>query len=427
MARTRSRTRRYGGDSCGVKNGATSVVTPITGLHTCVDSTHPGPPYRTGGPLSISKKRVLYGRTAVIHSDQRAGALHFTYDGYLYAQAYVPPSAPSATPLATVDAYGAKGWNRTFPVHPIYQLGVSLIELRDLPRMLLQTWKFLKTIQAMPLTRIPKTIGEFLSDVRNGTLQSSGHYLNLQFGWVPFIQDLVFITKMKAKLRKKMAWLKKQNGKSTKSVVILDKSDTTVDVPRSSDSVRNLLPPLDTYLYVGYSLGPFSNPIQKRSKRKIWYEAKYRFWIPEITGKQVDSWSYIQLEAELLGLSLDPSILYKVYPWSWLLDWFTSVGTVVQNITMRSRHQVVAEYAYVMCSEDYTYYAPSVATVHTGNSISIGSSWSGPDLTLSALTSVEYQFRTRRVANPYGFGIIDSSLSAYQWSILAALGLSHRG
>lgn len=423
MARTRKYTIRYGGERCGTYNGSPSPMTAYTGEHLCTDETHPGPPYRSGGPLLVKKRKISLGRAATFsaHYGPGSGAPH-VWDGYLAATPYIPPVAPTPTSLS---GWGARGWNRTFPLHPIYQLGVSLIELKDAPGMLRQTMRLLKSLRGLSLSRIPKTIKEFLTDVRNGVVESSGHYLNLQFGWVPVVQDLIFLVKMKTKLRNKLAWLKKQNKKAFRRRVVLDEGGFSENIARSLSRPGSMTPLLVTQLYAPPVVTSFTFPVRKDFKRTIWFEAKYRFYIPELTEDEVNLRDYTRLQTNLLGLDLDPTILYKVTPWTWLVDWFSSSGAVVQNIFLRARHHVVAEYAYIMCRESFTYVAQGQVTVHTGVASSgTGFVWTGKDLTLNGTSQTVYEFRQREVANPYGFGLTFSSLSAYQWSILAALGLS---
>jgi hypothetical protein len=424
MARTRKYINQYGGEVCGYYNGTATPVPALTGVHLCVDETHPGPPYRSGGPLLVTKRKISYGRTDTFTSHYDT-APNLLWSGYFAAKAYIPTVEPVPTPLS---GWGAKGWNRTFPLHPIYQLGVSLVELKDAPGMLLQTKRLLMQLRSLSLTRIPRTVQQFLTDVRNGTVESSGHYLNLQFGWVPVIQDLIFLSKMRQKLSRKLAWLKKQNKKAFRRRVVLDEGGFSEDIPRVLTERSTMVPPLNTFHYAGAVTSSFPAPVRKDVNRKIWFVAKYRFYIPELSSNQVNLRDFSRLQTELLGLALDPTILYKVTPWSWLVDWFTSSGAVVQNIYLRARYHVVAEYAYVMCSESLTYVAPGHVTVHTGRyGPATGYVWTGGDRRLNGVTQTKYEFRQREVANPYGFGITFASLSAYQWSILAALGLSRRG
>jgi hypothetical protein len=108
------------------------------------------------------------------------------------------------------------------------------------------------------------------------------------------------------------------------------------------------------------------------------------------------------------------------------LDWFVNVGDVLQNVRLRADNHVVCEYAYIMCRETYDYSAPGYIDVHRGTYVSPGV-FSGGKMRLSGQTTTKYTFLQREAANPFGFGVTYASLSAYQLSILAALGLSRGG
>jgi len=295
--------------------------------------------------------------------------------------------------------------------------------------MVKQTWNFFGGIRNLSFSRSPKSVGEALFHFGRGTSEAAGDYLNLQFGWVPFLQDLAFLLDMQRKLAQKMAWLKKHNNKSVRRNFEMDASGFSEGLDRFTYPFATMKPTLTTELYKGYLLDWQNIPVQKTYKRRIWFRSKWRFMIPELND---NSWRNKALQFALVGLDLDPSVIWKATPWSWLLDWFTNVGAILQNIYLRARFHCVAEYAYVMGSEDYQYDAPGFTEVNTGQQwyhsypLPFETYWPG-SLKLAGVSRTYFKFRQRVEANPYGFGITFSSLSAYQWSILAALGLTRGG
>jgi hypothetical protein len=236
------------------------------------------------------------------------------------------------------------------------------------------------------------------------------------------VQDLLFLLKMKEKLTKKLNWLRRHNGKGIRRKVTLDEGGFSESIARSLSPFGQFDQPLNTNLYASGQTTAVSCPVLKTYQRRIWYSAKYRYYIPELAKPSWNDDPYGVLSLDLLGLSPDPSIIYKLIPWTWLLDWFTSVGALLSNIYARVKYHVVAQYAYVMCSESFTYSAPGYVTMHQG--VRTGAQWSLPDRRHGGITRTVYEFRQREVANPYGFGITFASLSSYQLSILVALGLS---
>lgn len=383
--------------------------------HVCVDETHPGPPYRTGGPFTVTKKSIYLHRFDTLNASFSALGWCNVRMG---VNPYVPGSAPTPTSLS---GWGAKGWSRTQPLHPITNLGVSLIELRDLPRMISQTKAGLKALANLPntLKGAGQTVGSFLSSAEKLSRNSGDAYLYGAFGVYPMLKDLLGFYDLQKKLDRKISWLRRHNGKAVRRKVELDSWEYSENIARTIAPTSTCYPSLSSTLYAPGQTSAVSIPILKSYKRRIWYSAKYRYWIPELAKpfSPVPN----RLKADLLGLSLDPSIIYKVTRWSWLLDWFTSVGSAMSNVYSRWAYHVVAEYAYVMCSETLTYKCPGYVTMHQGK---FTTSWSKPDRVQNGVSTTVYEMRSRAVANPYGFGITFASLSAYQWSILAALGLS---
>jgi len=310
-------------------------------------------------------------------------------------------------------------------------MGVSLIELKDFHGMISHTKTVVSDLakRGFSFSATRRTFGDFVSDLKKGPKYIADNYLNLSFGWLPFMQDFAAMLNYRENLLKKLAWLKSHNGKSVRRRITLDSGGFSENIARTLNNISSMAPVLsDLNLYAAGN-GTMSLPIKKSYDNKIWYVAKYRYYIPELAdGKAINLRDHRRLAANLYGIAFDPSIIYKVIPWTWLLDWFGNIGTVLQNIYFRARYHVVAEYAYVMSSEKYIYEAPGYIRVHSGTRTGTSPAvWSGPDMSLSCLTTTGYIFKAREVANPYGFGITYKSLSAYQWSILAALGLSRRG
>jgi len=419
--RSRRYNIQYGGELAGTLNGIKQFVPAFLGTHLCNDELHPGPPYRQGGPLFVTKKKVDIQRFSDL-SMHYTSVPSATYDGLLAVRPYIPSPEPS--PLS-LSGWGAIGWARTQPLHPIYNLGVSIGELKDLPGFISQTKQGFKALMSRngPWTGV-STLAEYLKRVRQLAQNKADAYLYGAFGAYPMYQDLLFVLNMQEKLRQKLLWLRRHNGKAIRRKIVLNEYAFSENIARSTAPSSQFAPTLSSTLYPSGQTTVVSNPVLKSYERRIWYAAKYRFYIPEITDDMLENQPF-GLSTDLVGLSADPSILYKLIPWSWLLDWFTSVGAAMSNIITRVRAQVVAEYAYVMCEERFTYSSPGTVSVRQGTSN--GGPWTLPDRRLSGASRTIYEFRQREVANPYGFGITYGGLSAYQWSILVALGLSRGG
>jgi hypothetical protein len=278
-----------------------------------------------------------------------------------------------------------------------------------------------------PTTRVAGTVGALLSGSKGGAGGVADQYLGLQFGLMPVLRDLFSLMTLREDLERKIRWLRSHNKKSVRRRVELDSASFSEAVASVGTQSASMGPVLATQLYANPS-GPTGFQVTKSVSYRIWFEAKYRYYIPEVAFKDPLTKPF-GLAADLAGLSPDPVVIYKVIPWSWLLDWFTSVGSVIQNIMLRHKYHVVAEYAYVMASQDITYEKPGYCVTKSGTYTCTpqGCSFTGPDVVHAGSAKTVYAIRQRAVANPYGFGITWSALTPYQLSILAALGLSKGG
>lgn len=422
--RTRSSLIRYGGEKIGTSDSGDLYAPSFVGEHFLYDETHPGPPYNSGGPFLLKKKYVFLKRFGSNYA-----YYHSTlgwYNGSMGVRPYIPSPEPQPTSLV---GWGAKGWSRTQPLHPIYNLGVSIGELKDLHGMVNQTMQGMRSLRSFgkALASGGTPVSDFLKSGRSLPSSVGDAYLYGAFGLYPMLQDLLFLMKMREKLQKKIAWLRRKNGKTTHARIELDNWEYSEDIARVIAPSSSVYPVLSQYLYADGQNVAEPLPVLKSYQRRIWYEAKYLFHIPELDAKHGFDINTPPggLSRDLLGLNADPSIIYKLIPWSWLLDWFSSVGAVMSNIYAREVYHVVAKYAYVMCEEHLTYDAPGHVEMHSGTLTNFA--WPPGTVHYSGVSSTVYKFKQREEANPYGFGVTFASLSSYQWSILTALGLSRRG
>lgn len=423
-SRTRIRNIRYGGELCGRRDTGPTYTPAYLCSHICIDETHPGPPFRSGGPLSVRKKTVHQGRLPYYHLTWNYGA-NILYKGYLTVQPYVPTTP---APLS-LTGWGAKAYARAIPTHPIYNLGVSIGELKDLPGMVSQTLRGFQALRKLPAASASafSTVRGFLRHAKSLPKNTGDSYLYGAFGLYPMLQDLLFLLKMQEKLNRKIRWLRRHNNKSVRRKFTMQASGFSEKISNSTSELSTVNPGLPGQCYVSPDAGVVQNfDVKKTYNHRIWFSGKFRFYIPDLSSFNASSQTGLSLH--LLGLAPDISIIYKLIPWTWLLDWFSSVGSALSNLYQLGRYGVVAEYAYIMCRETYEYRVPGSCTLwqgDLGNSIGQGAKYYKRKLSGESVTTFENC--TREVANPYGFGITYPSLSAFQWSILVALGLSRGG
>jgi len=120
-----------------------------------------------------------------------------------------------------------------------------------------------------------------------------------------------------------------------------------------------------------------------------------------------------------LGLVDDPRLLWDLTPFSWLVDWFSTMGDSIANANTYApiSGKYTVDYAYlttqrVFSSEGHLLNLRGTQTPQTSVNVTRG----------SAFTTSKTRWRSR--ATPFGFGTQLASLNATQYGILVALGLA---
>jgi hypothetical protein len=248
----------------------------------------------------------------------------------------------------------------------------------------------------------------------------SDHYLNVQFGWMPFLKDIEDFTRVISLSNEYIADLTRRNNQWEKRFRVLSETESSDRISFSTSSagcqpagvnITNLCRPMTIN---GTSNVKYYHEVRSDILVRIWSSGYFKFYRPEFDsslGSNLSRWNHVQQMLTLYGARINPSVLYKITPWSWLVDWFSNVGKVVDNVSAQLVDGVVSKDLYLMHRKEEHHKQISVYNFYSGS------------LTLN-WERVFLSKQRSRASNPYGFGLTSSSLSARQWSILAALGLS---
>jgi hypothetical protein len=430
---TRLRTRKWSSPNGaslrqGIVGSPGTSYSPsvVSSFETCLDETHKGPPFRSGGPLEI--KRKLYTRTfstleRLSHDNFFVpGQVIDDYNGRFWVDVQTDDPNPQPPNIIDLSGWGAKGWNRALPVKPILNIGQFVYELKDLPEMFSQTRDFFKIVNEIPnrLMEIKKFFSGFKGSRWEGRSADfwGGQYLNYQFGWKPFLDDFFGILSFGDRLAKQRAFLIKNNRRPVWRHVTLSNNRQETVLQDSQFVGSGLQPPLGSSVRPPGSLGSIHNT--KVVENRIWFEGQFQFYIPEADMFGAN-WNP-GLSAKLAGLRPDLNLIWKVAPWTWLLDWFLSVGPAVSNFSLMEEFDQVAKYAYVMSTQKVEYVSYGTHVVYKGHYGPLDNFSHTVFQNASAVLSLET--KQREVASPYGFGLTWSDFNQSQLSILTALGLS---
>lgn len=330
--------------------------------------------------------------------------------GFIEAQ---PATAPTTVPTydtvkASLEPWGVKGWARARPGNPVANAGQFTAELRQLPSVPLLGQNPRERILRGGLKGLP---GRMLK--RLATFRALGEeYLNIQFGWVPFVQDLKEMYNLTEDIDKRLSQLRRDNGQSLYRRRELGESTTVSVSEHSVSGPFGYLTPTP----IIFGGGSSRRTVITTQYQRRWFVGRFKYWVPNIGTPEWDR----RARRVLFGANITPSLVYELLPWSWLVDWFSNVGDVLSNMSANAVDNTYAQYAYVM-SHSRSEVNTVVNTSWGAGPAAFGSYPAG---SATATHVVRTETKVRAFASSFGFGVTWDGLSPYQTSILAAIGVS---
>jgi len=416
----------------------------------CMDELHPGPPYKSGGPFKhlYVNRCSPYGVVGVNQYFRMKDSDPSAWQKYVGG--FSPPddvvfggvevSNPNTVLTATSSLYpsmvpfSSQAWSRTKPRIQQNNLLVSVAELRDLSRMARscrdkakffhKAWKDIGGLEVNGAMFPKKLANEFLEN---------------QFGWQPFLSDLRQLYATYHGSDRILKHLSERNGKPTRREATIvgryippaprgalgsGKTD-----PGAPDAQGGSYDPDRTDIKTGGGTGQICNPslnanffsVSPTWERREIVETivrasgKFSYYRPEFdTGLNDYSspWFAIQRQLTLYGLRISPSNVWRATPWTWLIDWFTTVGEHFDLLTDVVQDSVVCHYLYITQHKRRTWKViQHLPFAQTGM------------LTLEWTQEIESKERVG-ASSPFGVSLTWDSLTPRQLVILAALGIS---
>ncbi len=319
--------------------------------------------------------------------------------------------------VLSLNAQGTAFIKRARPGNPTAGLFQFVGELHDIPRLPRLKYSGLKTF---------RDLGE--------------NYLNVVFGWQPFVKDLVDMYNTQQRLESSLKKLRDNNGlivrrresKKT-STAIVDAFEGSLSSPfgRLDDTtiggdsrlkgfiVGGPLGCANADLYPLDFTGQCDYNCTVMDTTTTWNCGSFGYYVPDIGSSQ---WTE-RAKRALFGQNPTPSQLWELLPWSWLIDWFSNVGDIMSNISTNAVDNETWTNCFSMREIDLT------------TEIIISNHWDektgsyGFHLPAGS-SSLKYSRseiqKWRRQASPYGFGLSWPDFSLRQLGILAALGITRR-
>lgn len=295
---------------------------------------------------------------------------------------------PTSVSDANLDAFGTTAISRIAPTNPLVDASETLGELRTGVRGL-------PSIPGAAFHKGGLTLKELGSE-----------YLNWEFGVKPTASDLKGIHESATRAEEFLEQLERDSGKRIRrsyeppKEALASSTQTDWSAPVSPDGSAG---------QASYALNGNMTKVVTGSKR-TWFDGCFMYHLPK------DGWRRKLRELDYLyGIQPGADTIWNLVGFSWLADWFGNFGDVLKNLNSFAADGLIMPFGYVMCHQvrQVSYNFPSAFRVGGGDWV---------PFTLSS--TITYETKQRRPANPFGFGLTDADLNPRQWAILAALGIS---
>lgn len=404
----------------GTGNSSSLLCQYFSGL--CVSEGHykrRNGSWSGGGPFLVIRRSLIHQQGEWLKSFRSNGVgVSASSAGVAGCPPFVMPGVGPSEQRALEDAavaHSVNGYLRTRPGAPRADLLVGVTEIaRDgLPLIPF------KGLWGLPLSEVPAYIKKVIKGFRD-----LGHeYLNVVFGWKPFINDLRKLVALAGSLDEQLRKLVAQNGKPIRRrTVLVDTNTSTNEFTVFNSAYANVFGGNGTPSTFGAKT--FWTRTTTNTER-VWYNACYRYWIPNPTSV---GWR-LKASALLAGALPTPAALYNAMPWSWLAEWFGSVGNIASILSPTAADNLVQLYGFTMrhvtttvtCNATVSY--PGRNNETKIGSSTLGQKYDGADLTVKSEYKDETKVRTAGF-HPFGPDKTSDGFTPYQIGILSALGLT---
>jgi len=281
------------------------------------------------------------------------------------------------------------------PNKPSFDLPLFLFELRELPGAI-------------------RDIGKSLNDLDKSTdgmpsdASPAGAHLSWQFGWKPLLSDLQSLLDLAEETERRVNQLTKAHRRRKFEGNLLNTTTTTLTGEQTTAG----------YLDYNYKVVV---------KERAWFTCHYHVEMSQFTTKADGLMTEIELSREpnfstmgsnrlkqmrwALGLRVSPAQLWNMLPWSWMVDYFSNIGTFLE--TNQGYYKSKAKDLCIMYSHDSVASARTVRSRH----------WKTDGLTVSG-TSTMISQRRRIYGDPSARVQFSPFINKRQGSILLSLAMS---
>ncbi|DAD52194.1 maturation protein, partial [ssRNA phage Gerhypos.2_40] len=398
---------------------------PYLSAESCADELHGTPPWKNGGPF----RKIEIG--PVIPFDLQGAGTYITssnwsltpYFGRVkYVGGFAPPdpfpgsheaifdlkTALSATSslIPGTSTLEAQVWDRTRPKLETGGLFVALAEAKDTPRMLQTSARGFRDLylnlggNPISQTLKPKKVAD--------------HFLNHSFGWVPFVQDVVALCDNIVNADKKFEKISKDNGQDVRRrATMIDHTET---ITLGGDDLC-LVSPGNIAFLQNCLVAPPRYEVTLERKINAHSVGRFRYYNPyfDMSRPEAQSWlGSMMRQLTIHGARVSPANVYKAIKWTWLIDWVSNTGKIVNQFSDGLVDNMAATYLFFCHTQELTYHFRQIMPFNAASGGTKIFEW----------TRRIYVNQRKEADSPLGFGLTWENLGPKQLALLAALGLS---
>jgi hypothetical protein len=419
-------------------------------LEVTTDELHGAPPYHTGGPFvsakifypdyivpgfSIMGKPVTQPNSTTgaflpgdVWTRQYRGGLKLSA-GWALMSSTLPQESGADARVSDpsyvqnpedLGSLGPEGWSKLRPKVEKAGLAQAVIELREAPKMIrdtaltaLRTWNgLLASPKYFKYRNQRRRLGE-LEDLRKAPKDLAGDFLNYQFGWKPFVRDVVNVCDVVLNLEKHIENTVRRNNAWQKRYWVEDVVGSSTLVHNEGGLANSRISPASGSDW--WQPWTTNYKVFRESLSQVWYEGVFKYYRPEFDSGLESGYPALRKARQtlsLLGGNVTPKVLFDVMPYTWLAGWFSNIGDNLQMLQDQISGNVAAKYMYIMrqSHEQYRYVTSSQA-------------WDGSYVTVEAHRRFELKLRVPS-AGALEFSLKDPILTGTQLAILGSLGLT---
>jgi len=329
--------------------------------------------------------------------------------------------------------YGRLAIAQLAPTRPKMNLSVALAELlrEGIPyKAAGSTWQsslaVLKRQQARDKSGKVLTFKDILGDIRHSKILTkgySGDYLNFVFGIAPLFRDIAQFADVMIRSQAILEQYRVDAGKGVRRSAILSSSHKREVFTPSDFDVQaeigctprhwpaNLTP--NGSSSDDTATGARSTTVTQNLIEKISFSGSFSYFIPPALSVE----GFAQRWETLMGSPVSAEALWNLSPWSWLVDWFFDIDTLIGAAEAFNDSNLVMNYGYLM--RKATCQTLIETTIDYGNATKNKAA----KLLIKTFYKTESVERVR--SNPFGFDVkTPEALTGYQQLTLGMLGLN---